>query len=330
MKIAYTICSANYLPFAKSLADSLVRHNPGYQFVIALADTYRDFDPASFAPHQVISVEEIRVDSLAEMNAKYSIFELSCALKPFLAEFLFSANSSCDTLFYFDSDILVYGALYLAESALQHHSILLTPHIAEPLPYKSSINIELDVLRTGLYNAGFFGLKRTGLSFSFLNWWKERLLYHCFNDAAHGLFVDQLWLDLVPLYFKDTTVLYDPGYNLAYWNFNERRLAEKEGTYVVNDHHPLVFFHYSGYDIYQPEAISKHQKMHSFEQLPQYKPLFENYVKQVLENNSPNFTSLPVTMGKPVQTEPVVPPVEKRSIKQKLKQLFTRSDSQAS
>lgn len=35
-KLAFTICSANYLAQAIALGDSLLQHNPGYTFVIGL------------------------------------------------------------------------------------------------------------------------------------------------------------------------------------------------------------------------------------------------------------------------------------------------------
>ena len=324
MKIAYTVCSANYLPFAKAIADSLVHHNPEYQFVIALADTYRGYDPAFFAPHQIIPVQEMQIPELGAMNSKYTIFELSCALKPFVAEFLFQTNPSCDTVFYFDSDILVYGPLSVAEYNLQNRSILLTPHLSLLPSDDQSIAAELDVLRTGLYNAGFFGIRRTQTSTRFLDWWKRRLRDYCFNDASHGLFVDQLWLDLVPLYFCETIVLYDEGYNLAYWNFNERHLDIKDGNIIVNKIHPLTFFHFSGYDIESPDIISKYQKIHSFESLPQYKPFFEEYVGVVMKNNTSHFRSLTPTMGTtPVAT--TAPVAEPKTIRQKLKKLFLGS-----
>jgi hypothetical protein len=37
-KLAFTICSANYLAQAIALGDSLLQHNPGYTFVIGLVD----------------------------------------------------------------------------------------------------------------------------------------------------------------------------------------------------------------------------------------------------------------------------------------------------
>lgn len=302
MKIAFTICSANYLPFAKALADSVVQHNAEYVFFIALADTYTQYDAETFLPHRIIPVSEMKIEPLKEMNEKYSIFELSCALKPFVAKCLLTSIPECDSLFYFDADILVYHRLADAEAALESHSIVLTPHIATPSPYPNSINTELEVLRTGLYNAGFFGLRSDKQCFAFLDWWQERVKNHCYNRALEGLFVDQVWLNFVPLYFERTCILFHPGYNLAYWNFNERTIARNDDGYVVNGKYPLIFFHFSGYDIQNPDLVSKHRPAFTLATVAQYESLFREYQKLVMGNNATRYFLLPVTMGKALPT----------------------------
>lgn len=324
MPIAFTICSANYLPFAKALADSLVLHNPDYKFIITLADTYNEYDVSFFEPHQVVPVKRMNIPHFEEMSRRYTIFELSCALKPFVAHYFLNKYSDCETVFYFDSDILVFGSLTKSETILKKHSLVITPHVATPSAYADGIFTELNVLRTGLYNAGFFGLNRSAESLNFLNWWQERLRYHCINDAGSGLFVDQLWLNLAPLYFRSTFILHDPGYNLAYWNFSERKLSGQEENLMVNDSYALVFFHYSGYDVHQPEAVSKYQKTLLLENLPEYIPLFEKYRIMVAANNTEDFFSLPVTLGKPIPVEMQPPHREKNFFKRKFKKMFKR------
>lgn len=322
MNLAFTICSANYLPYAKAVGDSLIKHNPGYRFFIALADKYEVSDTGFFVPHEVVPVRQMSIPGLEEMNNRYNIFELSCALKPFVGRYLLNSYPDCQALFYFDSDILLFNPLQKAEEILQTHFLLLTPHLSSALPYDAVVATELDILHTGIYNAGFFGLKNTKESFAFLDWWEQRLGNHCFNDAAHGLFVDQLWLSLAPVFFRNCFVLYDPGYNLAYWNFLERRLSFRDGQYLVNEKHPLVFYHYSGYDIQQTEKISRHQREGlTLTTVPEYKSLFDTYRTAVNANNTENFFSLPATMGKAVE----IPAVrEKNFFKRKYRKLFKK------
>jgi len=69
--------------------------------------------------------------------------------------------------------------------------------------------------------------------------------------------VDQRWVDLAFGYFG-AYVLRDPGFNVAYWNAEFRRLDRNgDGQTVVNDEWPLRFFHFSGYSPRRPYLLSK-------------------------------------------------------------------------
>lgn len=319
MKIAFTICSANYLAYGKSLADSVLKHNPDYRFFIALLDSYQDYDPLFFTPHTVLRLTEKDFPLLPGMAERYNTFELSCALKPFVAEYLFNQHEASSAVFYFDADILVFNRLIVAEEILCKHSLVLTPHISNGTPGNAALEVLL--LRSGIYNGGFFGVGKTSEGLQFLAWWKDRLFNYCIDDFSKGLFVDQLWLNHAPVLFKNTFILHDPGYNHAYWNFPERTLTVENGEYKVNHHHPLVFFHFSGYDLQQPDKISRHQATYTFVNSPAYIPLFEHYRSSFAQNNSPGFSALPSTIGKPV---PAGVRREKNFFKRKFQQIFKR------
>ncbi len=89
MRIAFTLCSNNYLAQAKTLGDSLIEHNPDYEFVIGLVDRKRDdVDYDFFRPHGIIEIEEIGIPKFAELGKRYGIIELNTAVKPFLFQHL--------------------------------------------------------------------------------------------------------------------------------------------------------------------------------------------------------------------------------------------------
>ena len=67
------------------------------------------------------------------MRGRYNNFELCCALKPFISEFLLLSENKIDKLFYFDSDILVFDALTGAIDLLNSHAVLITPHLLQPI-----------------------------------------------------------------------------------------------------------------------------------------------------------------------------------------------------
>lgn len=143
-------------------------------------------------------------------------------------------------------------------------------------------------------NAGFFAVKNNAAGICFLDWWKRILLTKCINDNENGIFYDQTWLDLVPIYFKESThLLTDLGYNMAYWNLSERTLSKEYGIYLVNKYTPLVFYHFARFKYYNNVYIDG--LMIPMELYPEIKLLFIHY-KNLLKANffekyitNPNF-----------------------------------------
>jgi len=105
----------------------------------------------------------------------------------------------------------------------------------------------------------------------------------CVVDIPKGLFVDQKWMDLVPGFFPDHKILHEPGYNAAYWNLHERPLTQKDGEWMA-DGQPLHFFHFSGYNAFDPLQLSKHQNRHRLSDMPTLKRLTDFYGNALLEN----------------------------------------------
>lgn len=85
-KILYTVCSANHLAHCKTMADSFMQHNTGYKVIIGLVDKVNGrFDVAEFLPYLLVEVDMIEVPYFEAMAAQYTIIELNCAMKPFMA-----------------------------------------------------------------------------------------------------------------------------------------------------------------------------------------------------------------------------------------------------
>ncbi len=299
MNIVYTVCTNNHLPFAYSLGDSLKKTNPKYQFVIGLVDVLpRIVFQDKF---QIIPVENLSLPYFEELNEKYSVMELCCAMKPCYATYLFNENADIQELIYLDTDILVKGDLSRIEEYLKINDIILTPHISKPVPLSSHWN-EKSFLNAGLYNAGFFALKRTENTFRFLQWWTEREHKMGYYDFEKGMGVDQLWLNFVPIYFEKVFIAFDIGYNVAYWNLQERTLSKIEGVYFINQNTPLVFYHFSGYSLEKPKLISKHLKSKSYLSDNQdLIDLFKEYRTLISGNNYEDFRKIKPAFGKYIE-----------------------------
>ena len=253
---ACTIIARNYLPAARVLAKSFLRHHPDATFAaLVVDDVNRDVDPA-VEPFGVLRLDDIGIehDEALRMAAIYDVMELCTAVKPWLLDVLLAAGA--DVAIYLDPDIKVYAPLEEAVSAAIESGIVLTPHVTKPLPRDGLNKSETQVLLSGIYNLGFIAL--SGNVSEFLSFWKERLRRECIAEPEQMRFVDQRWVDFVPGIWP-AHIVRDPSYNVAYWNLDHRTVTIKDGRYFV-DGFPLHFFHFSGYSPDAPYLLSKHQE----------------------------------------------------------------------
>lgn len=256
MKIAFTLCSNNYLAQAKILGDSLIKFNPEFNFIIGLIDRLSlDINYESNIGFEIIPVEDIGVSNFDELWKKYNIIELNTCIKPSYYKYIFNKYSDAEFVLFFDPDILIFNGLSDVENELETNDFVLVPHIFSPIPISDQRPNDNDFLNYGLYNLGFLGLRNTlQVINDFLPWWEERTLKLGYIRTWDGLFVDQLWFNLVPLFFKKICILNHIGYNVAPWNLQERALSFIGNDIIVNSKAKLVFYHFSSFKFSNPKV----------------------------------------------------------------------------
>ncbi len=261
----FTIIAKNYLPYARVLMRSAAEHHPDWRrFVILVDQVDGYFDPQK-EDFEIVLSRDLPITRSNWFHFKYTILELSTAVKPYIFECLFK-RYPFERIVYLDPDIKIYSPLSRIARALETANIVLTPHLTGSLE-DDRRPAEIDILRSGAYNLGFIGLARSGETRAFLAWWQQKLYDHCVVDLPRGLFVDQRWIDLAPGMFEGVAILRDPTLNVAYWNLAHRTLSRSGRGYEVGDS-PLGFFHFSGYDANQPHRLSRHQNRYKVEELP--------------------------------------------------------------
>ena len=291
--IAFTICSNNYLGQAKVLSDSVYEHScDSYDFFIALCDEksdaidYRDFHAT------IIEARELGITNFEWMTQNYNIVELNTAIKPYVFLYLIKKYSP-NYIHYLDPDICTYTSLVEIEKEMGDSSILLTPHEMASLPFDGGRPDDCTFLNAGIYNLGFLGLKVDGNSLQMLEWWSTFLAEHCKNNVSKGLFVDQLPMNLVPLFFENVKVSRHKGLNAAYWNLHERIIQYKDGKWMVSNKHNLVFYHFSNFNVSTPTLISKFESRHSLADNPDLLRLFNEYVEKRKSTKQELYCTIP-------------------------------------
>jgi hypothetical protein len=288
-----TIVSNNYIAQARGLMRSIHDlHDDRLHLVVLIVDEPHERLDLRDDPFEVIYAHEIGIPHWRHFSFKYSIMELNTAVKPYLLEFLFQRYDA-QRVIYFDPDIIVYKRLDHLLTLLDAHGVVLTPHLLQPLPDDGHHPHDLDILRAGVYNLGFFAISRQTAWRPLLRWWQDKLYTKCIVAHERGLFVDQSWMSLLPGIFPNVYVLREPGYNVAYWNMPERDVTSDDATYSVNGA-SLIFFHFSGYSLDHPDRVSKYQTRYVMSDLSEaYQHLFADYADRLSANQFGATSDLP-------------------------------------
>ena len=276
----FTICSNNYMPFARVLMESVRRWHPEAALFVCLCDESVVWDGLYEGPFRVVEASELGIPDFRRMSFQYDIMELNTAVKPFMFDRLM--DDGHDVILYLDPDISVYARLDGPLDLLAHGaSLVLTPHLHAPAELDSDPD-DITIMRSGTYNLGFLGVSRCPEARSVIRWWMRRLRRHCVNQQVDGLFVDQKFMDLVPGFAPGARILHDRAVNLAYWNLNQAMLAEGPDGWTV-DGMPLGFFHFSGFDPRRPELLTRHSRNFRSAQPPALASLLSDYARRLMD-----------------------------------------------
>jgi hypothetical protein len=284
LKVAFTICSNNYLSQAIVLGQSLRQTNPDYKFHIGIVDTKSEYiDYGAYPDFNFIFIDKIGLVPLNSLIERYNIIELNTSVKASYFKYLFHQHPTCTHIHYFDPDIKVFQKLKHLDSLFDNHHILLTPHIFHPIPDDNLEPRENMFLNYGIYNLGYIGLKNHPESFKLLEWWNNHTLQLGYMDVKNGYFVDQLWMNHVPIFFNGVSIVKEKGFNCAPWNIQERKIIEvqKDGI-LLDDKSFLTFYHFSSFNPNHPNILSSAYSRNTFEKHPLFKEIYDIYSAELL------------------------------------------------
>lgn len=279
-----TIIAKNYAAYARVLARSVARHHPGSRLWTLVIDDFGGYlDPAD-EPFEVLTPSDIGCDPFTRMALRYTVLELSTAVKPWLMSHLMERTGGPVT--YLDPDIKIYGSLERLDQLAADHGVVVIPHNRVPIPLDGLRPSQVDIMIAGIYNLGYVSLASGPEVDALLAWWSERLRRDCRVDPAWGYFVDQRWFDLVPGFLGDLKIVRDAEYNVAYWNLHDRKL-ERDGERYLVDGRPLAFFHFSGFDPEHPLVLSRYQNRVDVLADPALEQILAEYAREVNDEGHP-------------------------------------------
>jgi hypothetical protein len=306
---AFTICAKNYLAQAFTLKKSFKKFNPNCDFFIFLSDDSSEINDET---EKITLLDDSWLPNWRQMAFKYNVIEFSTSIKPFCFKKLFTEGY--DKVIYLDPDIYVTNELDIIYTYLDQKSIVLTPHYCNiQTEYTGSITEE-EILFVGIYNLGFTAINNNLTGKRIIDWWMNRLSNKCYADKFDALHVDQKWMDFIPAFFPDDTLItHHMGINPAIWNLHERELSiDLKGDYVISNIEskqlfPLLFFHFSGFDPFRPKLINRRHPKYNTDVYPSYVPLFESYIADVYEAGYNKYSKLSYSFNSFENSENILP-----------------------
>ena len=289
----FTICARNYLAYALTLRDTLHSVEPDAPFIVFLSDAADGVDVPGL---NVVGMDALGIADLDDLTFRYTVLELSTAIKPFCFDYAFDVLQYQEAVF-LDPDIAFFAPPTEIRATFDAGaSAVLTPHLLAPLKDDRSPS-NIDILASGTFNLGFAGFANQPEARRFLDWWGRELRASCYVDASRGLFVDQKFADFAPSFLERLSIIRHPGYNVAYWNLAGRAVTNTQNGLMAGGA-PLVFFHFSGVDPFRPDVFSKHQNRFDLSGIGPAARLVQDYNQKLRDNGHADWARVPYHFGR--------------------------------
>lgn len=245
--VVFCSLSRLYLPKALVFAASLKKFHPDWEYHLLINDSWsHDLDHLFNDVDKFVQINRLGIGGFHSWAFSMDAEEICCASRPFYFKALLDAGY--EKVFFFDPDIEVFHSLDYLSDLLDENDVLLTPHTDKPAVSDAEIfYTEMSVLAHGVFNLGFIGAKNTKNGNDVIAFWRHRLTRYSLKEHSRGLWTDQKWFNLVPVYFPGVHIVRHPGCNTASWNISHREITKEGGRFLAAGQ-PLLFFHFSGYD----------------------------------------------------------------------------------
>ena len=234
-----TYFDSNYLIKGLTLYRSLVKNAHPFRLWVLCLDTsvYEVLKKLKLPEVVPISLGEFEAgdQDLQRVKPTRSRVEYYFTLTPSLVLGILKKYPEIDVITYLDADLFFFSDPLPIFQELGENSIVIIEHRFAPSLRRMEV--------FGIYNVGWISFRADPVGKECLEWWRNKCLDWCGDQAEPGRFADQKYLDDWPQRFARVSVLQHKGANLAPWNLGNYCLRLNHGQVEV-DSQPLIFFHF--------------------------------------------------------------------------------------
>ena len=244
--MAVTIVTASFLHYAKALKAAFEELNAAIGFLAIVIDPVPDTPLPEWAVGPETLCEEL--PRARQMIEQYRESDRGDALRWSLKSqlLLYCIQHSAKKVLWCDPDLMFFEDPEPLFDMIESDTVLLSPHFRAFRPSTNEIDFQKNFTE-GIFQAGFLGVGHG--TCQFLDWWAEACLWDMSKNPAVGTYVDQKFLDLLPVYWSGTKILRNRGCNVAEWNWHENKRVVSDGGTLINGQDPVMFVHFTDWTI---------------------------------------------------------------------------------
>lgn len=242
-RVYCTYFDHNYLSRGLALYQSLQRHAPGSRlWVLCLSDQAYDVLGKLGLPHIVpirMAEFEAAEPEVAATRATRTPVEYYFTCTPAWILFVAGRETETEWITYLDGDLYFFQSPEAVYDELPDASVAIIPH-------RYPRQLEKRLLKFGVYNVGWVGIRRDEAGLAVAAWWRARCIEWCHDYVDGDRFADQRYLDSFPTLSSRVKIVENVGVNLAPWNVGNYVIDVSAGKVVLDSTTPLIFFHFQG------------------------------------------------------------------------------------
>ncbi|MFZ4116597.1 MAG: hypothetical protein ACOYK6_07760 [Chthoniobacterales bacterium] len=244
-KAIITVVTNDYFYQAVILGRTIDLFEQDTDFIVFVVGYKHDECCYQDCAFEIVDAKILNTEEWERFLFQYTGIAACCALKP---RALKHTLLHYDKVIYLDSDMKLFKNLSEAWEKLDHADLSLTPHRNGATSFAAPLVSSMMLRISGIFNAGYIGA--TPSISPFLDWWWEKTHYNCLvDDFIIGIYLDQLYLHEALGRVDQLNILKHAGYNVAWWNFDQRKIERHHDHYIVNNL-PLVLFHFSCFQFF--------------------------------------------------------------------------------
>ncbi len=280
-----TYFDLNYLPYAKLLSKSLLKHNKNITLFIVCMDKelFSILEKEPIINTVVYSHDELidyrpRLKKIKKERSSVEYF-FTCSAQ--VCDFVFYKNPEIGLLNYVDSDLYFFSPLNPLIDELGKASIGIIEHKFHWLNKSKK--------KYGSFNVGWISFRNDKVGRQCVSDWAMQCMDWCYQKLEHGKYADQKYLDHWPKKYPNLKILKHKGANVAIWNVRNYKLKLVKEMILI-DNQPLIFYHFAG--LRQLNVNKFKTNLSSYYVSTKgvlLNNIYQPYIKQLLENmDKPN------------------------------------------